>query len=395
MTMTPEQRAAISLNNAGVTLLQLRCYQQGFRTLRDAVGAMSAASHRIQQQHGSTGDDNSSSRETGDDNSSSRETSDDNSSSRETGDDNSSSRETGDDNSSSRETVDDNSSSRETLCVEAMLHQAEKRLAKPEPSVDHNVASKYCDLQTISEWEHPAALLDYPHHDVSTPSLSLHYHDTITHVAPFTPMADFNDKRAYLLRIEALDYEASAGHNLDLQSSIILQNFGMAHRCMAGIHCSEKQEQQRGVTRHCSAGMQGPRRGGLSRHYSEQQEQHREVTCQFSTGMQEPQRGVSRHCSDHIPARTDVASSNAHLQIGAKHIFTMAYSLLMTSCESHDLDGNLEDTELQRFCLLKTLILQNLVELSNLLGFHRQVFEYNSRLENIQNSARCMQDWVT
>jgi hypothetical protein len=276
--MILEHRAAISLNNTGVTLLQRRCYQQGFRTLRDAVGAMSAASHRIQQQHGSTGDWNS--------------------------------------------------SSRETLCVEAMLHEAEKRLAKPEPSVDRNVASKYYDLQIISEWEHPAALLDYPHHDVSTPSPSLDHHHTITHVAPFTPptapMADFNDKRAYLLRIEALDYEASVGHNLDLQISIILQNFGMAHRCMAGL--------------------------------------------------------------------TDVASTNAHLQLGANRIFTMSYSLLMTSCEESHLNGNLDDTELQRFGLLKTLILQNLVELSNLLGFHRQVFEYNSRLENIQNSARCMQD---
>jgi hypothetical protein len=218
MTMILEHRAAISLNNTGVTLLQRRCYQQGFRTLRDAIGAMSAASHRIQQQHGSTGDGNS--------------------------------------------------SSRETLCMEAMLNQAEKRLAKPEPSVDRNAVSQY-DLQVISECEHPAVLLDYPHHNVSTPSPSLHDQDTITHVSPFTPstapMADFNDKRAYLLRIEALDYDASSGHNFDLQSSIILQNFGMAHRCMAGL--------------------------------------------------------------------SDVASTNAHLQLRANRIFTMSYSLLMTSAK--------------------------------------------------------------
>jgi hypothetical protein len=271
--MNLEHRAAISLNNIGVALLQRRCYQQGFRTLRDAVEAMtSAASRRTQQRSGST--------------------------------------EGG------------YSSSRETPCEEVMLHQAAKRLANPEPSVDRNAASQY-DLHVLSECEHPAVLLDHPPHSVSTPSPSLLHHHTIT---PLTaPRADFNDKRAYLLRIEALNYEASAERNYDVQSSIILQNFGIAYLYMADM--------------------------------------------------------------------TDAASTDIHVQLGAMHIFTKSYSVLMASCQSH-LNGNyLEDTELQRFCLLASLILQNLVELSTLLGLHQHVLEYNSCLENIQNSARDMQDW--
>jgi hypothetical protein len=280
--MILEHRAAISLNNTGVALLQRRCYQQGFRTLRDAAGAMSAAaSRRVQEQHGCTGDGNS--------------------------------------------------SSRETFCVEAMLRQAEKRLSKPEPSVDRNAARQYYDLQVLSECEHPAVLLDCPHHkSVSTPSPSLHHHNTITPVAPSTPLtgprADFNDKRAYLLRIETLNYDASVEHNYNVQSSIILQNFGIAFLCMSNI--------------------------------------------------------------------TDAASTNPNVQLTstAMQIFKKSYSILMLSCQSH-LSGNSEEMELQRFYLLASLILLKLVELSTLLGLHLYLLDYNSRLENIRNSARDMQDW--
>jgi hypothetical protein len=152
--MTPEHRAAISLNNTGVALLQRRCYRQGFATLNDAVAAMSSVSRRINQQDGGLNDGGH--------------------------------------------------SPRETHCMDTMLYEAAKRLAKPEPSTD----GQY-DLQVLSGSENPAVLAS---------------------------ATDFSCKRAFLLQIESLDWEAASIENsYDLQASMILQNLGIAYRCMGSL----------------------------------------------------------------------------------------------------------------------------------------------------------------
>jgi hypothetical protein len=262
--MTPEHRAAISLNNTGVTLLQRGCYRQGIATLRDAVIAMSSASRRIlDQQEGCTNDG-------------------------------------GD-------------SSRETPCMNVMIQQAAKCLAKPEPSVDRNTVSQY-DLQVLSDCENPSVLQGYPHRNIST--------STPTTPSPTDPTTGFNNNPAFLLRIEALNYEATTEHNF--QASIILQNFGVANRVLAGL--------------------------------------------------------------------TDDLTSKHELHVGAMHVFISSYSILMNSSEIGD---NMEETELpQRFVVMATSVLQNLVELSTLLGLHQYGQEYSSQLEDIRNFARdVLQDW--
>jgi hypothetical protein len=264
MTTTPEHRAAISLNNTGVTLLQRRCYRQGIATLHDAVAAMSSASRRINQREHCPNDVPH--------------------------------------------------CSRERPCMDAMLHQAAKRLAKPEPSVDLNTVSQY-DLQVLSDCENPSLLQGYPHRNLST---SMPPTPSTT-----TPTTAFNNNLALLLRIEVVNNEASTEHNFDLQASVILQNFGVANRVMAGL--------------------------------------------------------------------TDDLHSKHELHVGAMSVFTSSYSILTNSCGSGD---NMEETDLQRFVFTATPVLQNLVELSTLLGLDHYGQEYRSRLEDMMNSARDMlQDW--
>jgi hypothetical protein len=261
--MTPDHRAAISLNNTGVTLLQRRCYRQGIATLLDAVVAMSSASRRINQREDCPNDGPP--------------------------------------------------SSRETPCIETMIHQAAKRLAKSEPSVDRNTVSQY-DFQVLSDCGNPFILQEYPHHNLST--------STPNNPSPAAPTTGFNNNPAFLLRIEALNYEASTEHNF--QASIILQNFGVANRVLAGL--------------------------------------------------------------------TDDLTSKHELHVGAMHVFISSYSILMNSSEIGD---NMEETELpQRFVVMATSVLQNLVELSTLLGLHQYGQEYSSQLEDIRNFARdVLQDW--
>jgi hypothetical protein len=258
MTITPEHRAAISLNNTGVILLQRRCYRQGIATLHDAVVAMKSASRRINQREDCP-------------------------------------------------KVGPHSS-RETPSIDSMIHQAAKRLAKPEPSVDRNAASHY-DLQVLSDCENPSVLQEYHHHNLST----------TTTPSTTAPTTGFNNNHAFLLRIEALDYEASTEHNFDLQASVILQNFGVAKRVMAGL-------------------------------------------------------------------TDDLRSKHEH-HVGAMRVFTSSYSILTNSCERCD---NMEETDLQRFVFAATPVLQNLVELSTLLGLDHYGQEYRSRLEDMRNSARDM-----
>jgi hypothetical protein len=267
--MTPEHRAAISLNNTGVTLLQRRCHRQGIATLRDAVVAMSSASRRILDQQEECPNDGV-------------------------------------------------HSSTETPCMNVMVQQAAKRLAKPEPSVDRNTVSQYA-LQVLSGCENPSGLQEYPHHNLftSTPT------PTSTTPSPTAPSTGFNNNRAFLLRIEALNYEASTEHNFDHQASIILQNFGVANRVMASL--------------------------------------------------------------------TNDLRSKHDIHVVAMRVFTSSYSMLTNNCES---DDTMEETELEHFFLTATSILQNLVELSTLLGLHQYGQEYSSRLEDMRNSARDMlQDW--
>jgi hypothetical protein len=197
--------------------------------------------------------------------------------------------------------------------MNAMIHEAAKRLAKPEPSADHNTGSQY-DLQILSDFEHPSVLQESPHHNLST--------STSTTPSPTAPTTGFNSNPAFLLRIEALN-EASTEPNFDLQASVILQNFGVANRVMAGL--------------------------------------------------------------------THDLRSKHELHVGAMRVFTSSYSILTNSCESGD---NMEETQLQRFVLTATPVLQNLVELSMLLGLNQYGQEYSSRLEDMRNSARDMwQDW--
>jgi hypothetical protein len=118
MKMIPEHRAAISLNNTGVALLERRCYRQGLRTLSNAVAVMNAAFRRIEEQKG------------------------------------------GDEVSPADEPH---------YGINTMLHQATQRLAYPEILVENRTLSHY-DLKVLSDYQNPSVLQEQPNH--YTPSIS-------------------------------------------------------------------------------------------------------------------------------------------------------------------------------------------------------------------------------
>jgi hypothetical protein len=185
-TMIPDQRAAISLNNTGVELLQRRCYHQGMSTLKDAVALASAA--LVNRGQGEDGAD----------------------------------------------------CSRQELYMEAVLHQAAQRLAKPEPRV--STESQF-ELQILSDYQSPAIFQEQQYRNPSTAR---------SNQITLPPVPSIFTDHAYLLRIDALDFEpSSAGLNLELQSSILLLNLGIAYRCMADLvdEVSTKNELQVGAMR--------------------------------------------------------------------------------------------------------------------------------------------------
>jgi hypothetical protein len=143
-----DHRAAIALNNIGVSLLERKAYRQGMETLSDAIFVMQRVlrSPSISSQ-GSDRTPNS------------------------------------------------------TSYAEAKVHRASKRMANPQPIPSAMSIDVVSHCATFSHRSYSVSLL---HGGSSSP-----------------------------LRIEAADLVSPVDRDNDLESSIVLYNFGLAHLCMA------------------------------------------------------------------------------------------------------------------------------------------------------------------
>jgi len=106
---------------------------------------------------------------------------------------------------------------------QGMLHLAAQRQARLEP--EPFVVRPY-DIQVLSDYQSLDALSALFYAYVTAPPslsypLSSFYKDNI------------NNNHAVLLRIEGLDNDSSIENGYELESAIILYNYGIAYRCMA------------------------------------------------------------------------------------------------------------------------------------------------------------------
>jgi hypothetical protein len=150
LCLIQDHRAAIALNNMGVSLLERRAYRQGMETLKDAVLVMKRVLRpaSISQGFGKTPN---------------------------------------------------------SACnAEAKIHRASKRMATPQPIVPSTVS-----IDAIS---HGATVS----------------HRSKVHRGSSYPLSS-------PLRIEATDLVSREDRDSDLESSIMLYNFGLAHLCMATL----------------------------------------------------------------------------------------------------------------------------------------------------------------
>jgi exonuclease VII small subunit len=150
--LSRDHRAAIALNNMGVSLLERRAYRQGMETLKDAIFVMKCVL-RPRSIISSQG-------------------------------------------------LGEMPSS--ISYAEEKVHRASKRMANPQP-----IPSAMC-IDVVSRC---ATFSHYPHHS-----------DSVLRMSSSSP-----------LRIEATDHISLEDRDSDLESSIMLYNFGLAHLCMAKL----------------------------------------------------------------------------------------------------------------------------------------------------------------
>jgi hypothetical protein len=154
--LSRDHRAAIALNNMGVSLLERRAYRQGLETLKDAIFVMKRVLRPASiSSQGLCKTPNS------------------------------------------------------TSYAEAKVHRASKRMANPQP------ISSAISIDVLSQ------CATFSHR--SCPS------DSVLHAGgPSSPLSS-------PLRIEATDLISLEDRDSDLESSIMLYNFGLAHLCMAKL----------------------------------------------------------------------------------------------------------------------------------------------------------------
>lgn len=184
--MIPEHRAAISLNNAGVSLFEKGCYTQGVRTFCDAVAVMNIALTCCIR--GS--------------------------------------------NDLSDEAIHNANE------IESILIEASYRLACPEPDTllaaageENRGSSTVFDVRIISQDHDPRVIQE----ERSVQSLS---------------SGDCHNEPAYLVRLSASSSAnernqttASTANSRKVQASLILQNLGVSYRCM--VHVTSDKATQR------------------------------------------------------------------------------------------------------------------------------------------------------
>jgi hypothetical protein len=148
-----DQRAAIALNNMGVSLLDQRAYRQGMETLKDAIFVMKRV-FRPQSRN------------------------------------------------SSLDATSDSTSS-----TDIKIHRAVQRMANPQP---------------ISF----TMITDVLSHDVASP-----------HSSPLGSILRESSSSSFTIpiRIEATDIDCPEDRDPDLESALMLYNFGLAHLCMAKL----------------------------------------------------------------------------------------------------------------------------------------------------------------
>jgi hypothetical protein len=148
-----DQRAAIALNNMGVSLLERRAYRQGMETLKDAIFVMKRV-FRPQSRNSTLG-----------------------------------------------------ATSDSTCSTDIKIHRAVQRMANPQP-----VPS--------------AMIIDVLSHGVAS-----------SHSSPLGSILreSYSSSFTIPIRIEATDIESPEDIDPDLESAIMLYNFGLAHICMAKL----------------------------------------------------------------------------------------------------------------------------------------------------------------
>jgi len=152
-TLIREHRAAIALNNMGVSLLERRAYRQGMETLKDAIFVMKRVIHPQSK------------------------------------------------------TPDFATNTPSTNSTEAKVNRANKRMANPQP-----VPSAFsCDV-------------------ISHEAISSHHQpmDSVLRKGAASPST-------FPIRIEAGNIDCPEDRNPDLESAIMLHNFGVAHLCMSKL----------------------------------------------------------------------------------------------------------------------------------------------------------------
>jgi hypothetical protein len=149
--LSRERRAAIALNNMGVSLLERRAYRQGMETLKDAIFV---TMQRVISSQGLCETPNS------------------------------------------------------TSYAEAKVHRASKRMANPQPISSAISIDVVSQSATFSHRSYPS--------------------DSVLHEGS-------SSIRGSPLRIEATDLVSLEDRDSDLESSIMLYNFGLAKLCMAKL----------------------------------------------------------------------------------------------------------------------------------------------------------------
>jgi hypothetical protein len=153
--LSRDHRAAIALNNMGVSLLERRAYRQGMETLKDAIFVMKRVLRPPSiSSHGLCKTPNS------------------------------------------------------TTYAEAKVHRASKRMANPRPISSAISIDVVSQCTTFSHRSYPSG--------------------SILHGGSSSPLSS-------PLRIEATDLISLEDRDSDLESSIMLYNFGLAHLCMAKL----------------------------------------------------------------------------------------------------------------------------------------------------------------
>jgi len=182
-------KAAVHLNNTALTLMQKRCYRQAAETLIDAVAVLKEASCLSVFKQDTSLEVSSRPSEI---------------------------------KSNEENTVDS---------LKEKLTKASQRVSKPEPCTPEQDALIH--LHVISDDEHPSAVKHYGAQQAKILS-DKHEHNAYPssyEVLSFHMMMNI----AHVLRMEPADFEVPSEQDIDIESAVILYNYGVALQCLSTL----------------------------------------------------------------------------------------------------------------------------------------------------------------